>query len=140
VDVEEEVFWIDPPKANTGFLLEEMLEWRVIGTLQEKKVDAGKVFKNFVDPKVAEELMKCKKLFTEWDESFYQGVRARSNLFERVGKGPFICRAAMKMANLDALLGWELTEPKSSGPNARHHHNDLFYFADVCAGPGGFTE
>jgi len=77
---------------------------------------------------------------SEWKESIYQTIRHRANPFETIGKGPFICRAAMKMANLDAILGFSLTEPKSHTLEPIIRGNELFYFADVCAGPGGFTE
>ncbi len=70
----------------------------------------------------------------------YQKIRAKANLFERVSRGPFLSRAAMKMANLDTILNFELTQPKSPDGLPSIGPNSLFYFADVCAGPGGFTE
>jgi len=71
---------------------------------------------------------------------FYNLVRCKANPFEKIGKGPFICRSAMKMANIDAMLGFALTEPKSHTLEPIVRGNELFYFADVCGGPGGFTE
>lgn len=73
-------------------------------------------------------------------EIMYRHIRGSSNLFEKINKGPFICRAAMKMANLDFILGQELTQPKRPDGSSLLSPNELFYFADVCAGPGGFTE
>lgn len=71
------------------------------------------------------------------------------------------CRAAVKMANLDRIYDWLLTkeDPRfladknptditikqekiriaKDGRNT-DRSKPLFYFADVCAGPGGFTE
>ena len=37
--------------------------------------------------------------------------RRRANPFESISKGIFINRAAMKMANLDAILDWMFTNP-----------------------------
>lgn len=51
-----------------------------------------------------------------------------------------MCRAAMKIANLDAILDNELTQPKTPKGTLAVGPNGLLYFADVCAGPGGFTE
>lgn len=67
-------------------------------------------------------------------------------------------RAAMKTANLDRIYGWRLSHEfddkarRAKNPyekddvglekpreNVTRHHG-LFYFADVCAGPGGFSE
>lgn len=70
----------------------------------------------------------------------YRIVRGKGNMFEKVDKGPFLCRAAMKMANLDAILNHELTNPMTRDGHPVLGLPDLFYFADVCAGPGGFTE
>jgi cap1 methyltransferase len=70
----------------------------------------------------------------------YQMIRSKANLYERVKKGPFMCRAGMKMANLDAILNFELTQPKRKDDSSALGQNELFYFSDVCAGPGGFTE
>ncbi|TGZ70737.1 hypothetical protein CRM22_003023 [Opisthorchis felineus] len=56
----------------------------------------------------------------------------RCNPYEQIKKGIFMNRAAMKLANMDALLDGLFTNavPKAS----------ILYFADVCAGPGGFSE
>lgn len=68
-------------------------------------------------------------------------------------------RAAMKMANIDAVFEYNFTYPKTSDGVGllllvllTHHTvlyliqqpavtgTDLLYFADICAGPGGFSE
>ncbi|KAI6205570.1 hypothetical protein M3Y94_00807300 [Aphelenchoides besseyi] len=62
-------------------------------------------------------------------------------------------RAAMKTANLDRVLDWRLSREsdedkrKQKNPLAKHDErvntsrdDEMFYFADVCAGPGGFSE
>lgn len=38
--------------------------------------------------------------------------RRRANPFESISNGIFLNRAAMKMANLDAILNWMFTQPK----------------------------
>lgn len=49
-------------------------------------------------------------------------------------------RAAMKMANIDAILNFALSQPTTQGGEPFVHGHELMYFADVCAGPGGFSE
>ena len=49
-------------------------------------------------------------------------------------------RAAMKMANMDAVFDFMFTNPKDKYGNEILRENSLLYFADVCAGPGGFSE
>jgi cap1 methyltransferase len=61
----------------------------------------------------------------------------------------------MKTANLDRVFGWRLsrefderrrldknsTDPTVGRKNMNcDRERPLFYFADVCAGPGGFSE
>lgn len=64
-------------------------------------------------------------------------ARSRSNPYESIKKGIFMNRAAMKMANMDSMLNFELTNFKQVKLGRT---KELLYFADVCAGPGGFTE
>ena len=61
--------------------------------------------------------------------------------FLRRGYHIFQNRAAMKMAEMDWLFNLtarELNNPQDN--EAGPAHAGLFYFADICAGPGGFTE
>ncbi|EFA84817.1 D111/G-patch domain-containing protein [Heterostelium album PN500] len=77
-----------------------------------------------------EELEDKKSTLTDLDRNCFVKARARSNPYEWIKGAIFQNRAAVKMANLDKIA--TLIEIK---PN-----QDKFYFADVCAGPGGFTE
>lgn len=67
-------------------------------------------------------------------------VRAACNPFEKIGNVFFINRAALKMANLDSCFDFMFTDPKDENNKPVISPKDLLYFADVCAGPGGFTE
>ncbi|EUB61890.1 S-adenosyl-L-methionine-dependent methyltransferase ftsjd2 [Echinococcus granulosus] len=59
-------------------------------------------------------------------------ARIRSNPYENVRSGIFMNRAAMKMANMDALFNGLFSQ--AAPPN------EILHFADICAGPGGFSE
>uniref|UniRef100_A0A8P0P5G6 Cap-specific mRNA (nucleoside-2'-O-)-methyltransferase 1 n=2 Tax=Canis lupus familiaris TaxID=9615 RepID=A0A8P0P5G6_CANLF len=50
--------------------------------------------------------------------------------------------AAMKMANMDFVFDHMFTNPRDScgKPLVKDREAELLYFADVCAGPGGFSE
>uniref|UniRef100_A0A914D828 Cap-specific mRNA (nucleoside-2'-O-)-methyltransferase 1 n=1 Tax=Acrobeloides nanus TaxID=290746 RepID=A0A914D828_9BILA len=80
-------------------------------------------------------------------------ARARANPYETIKSGIFQNRAAMKTANLDRIFGWRLSQEfddtvrGSKNPFKEHQerkndsrHQSAFYFVDVCAGPGGFSE
>jgi len=72
--------------------------------------------------------------------NFLLSARVRANPFETLRSVFFMNRAALKMANLDAILSFGLTSPKTANGAKLVGDKELFYFADVCAGPGGFSE
>jgi cap1 methyltransferase len=49
----------------------------------------------------------------------------------------FVCRSALKLANIDALLDYQLV---SVNTDTRATLNRPFIFVDLCGAPGGFTE
>ncbi|VDM58636.1 unnamed protein product [Angiostrongylus costaricensis] len=89
-------------------------------------------------------------------------ARTRANPYETIGGAFFQNRAAMKVANLDKVFDFLLSgeteknllvcqelyvmfQSKNPLVSERPNFNcdreaPLFYFADVCAGPGGFSE
>ena len=68
------------------------------------------------------------------DSRDFRQARDRANPFESIKKEFFgTSRAALKMANLDAIFDFMFT-------GAADTNKSLLYFADICSGPGGFTE
>eukprot|EP00522_Entomoneis_paludosa_P018119 CAMPEP_0172446642 /NCGR_PEP_ID=MMETSP1065-20121228/6200_1 /TAXON_ID=265537 /ORGANISM="Amphiprora paludosa, Strain CCMP125" /LENGTH=388 /DNA_ID=CAMNT_0013197813 /DNA_START=15 /DNA_END=1178 /DNA_ORIENTATION=- len=67
----------------------------------------------------------------------FNTARSHCNPFEVLGErrggiaGMFMNRAAVKLANIDALIGFELTRYDGQGP---------FVFVDLAGAPGGFSE
>ncbi|XP_021965422.1 cap-specific mRNA (nucleoside-2'-O-)-methyltransferase 1 [Folsomia candida] len=137
VPLKEDVKWIIS-SDRSALTFDTLIDGRKIGTpITSVKIDEEKAF---IDPELYYELIDCKALFQKMPKDDYRIVRGKGNMFEKVDKGPFLCRAAMKMANLDAILNHELTNPMTRDGHPVLGLPDLFYFADVCAGPGGFTE
>ncbi|XP_045121975.1 cap-specific mRNA (nucleoside-2'-O-)-methyltransferase 1-like [Portunus trituberculatus] len=79
-------------------------------------------------------------VFDQLDQRELQRSRSRSNPFETLGKLFFQNRAALKMANIDAVFDFMFTRPKNEAGELLVGPDDLLYFADVCAAPGGFSE
>lgn len=52
-------------------------------------------------------------IFDKLDGEEMRKARTRSNPFETIGKGIFLNRAAMKMANLDKVFDNMFTSPKT---------------------------
>ena len=67
-------------------------------------------------------------------------ARTRSNPYETIRGAFFLNRAAMKMANLDAVCKFMFSSPVSDSGQSLLGRQEPLYFADVCAGPGGFSE
>lgn len=82
-------------------------------------------------------LQTVKASFTTVDPKVFQAARNKANPFENIGKSIFMNRAAVKLANVDAvypLTGATYTLFQDQVPG-----ND-FLFCDVAGGPGSFTE
>lgn len=84
------------------------------------------------------QLQQIKHDFAEASSADFRAARDACNPFERIDNGPYMNRAAIKLANLDAIAG--LT-PKLFDPlNTSFSLDSSYTFADVAAGPGGFTQ
>mmetsp|Transcript_23909 Transcript_23909/g.66352 ORF Transcript_23909/g.66352 Transcript_23909/m.66352 type:complete len:412 (+) Transcript_23909:83-1318(+) len=76
----------------------------------------------------------------------FNQARSRCNPFEILGERRglgrlFLNRAAVKLANIDALINFELTTPTI--PTQLDHDYGRqypFVFVDLCGAPGGFSE
>ena len=65
------------------------------------------------------------------DNRKFGDARFRSNPFEKIGKAIYMNRAAVKMANLDAILNFELTMSNPNSSLISTSAPDLFYFAGL---------
>lgn len=87
----------------------------------------------FCQKDLIKEIMQLKSEFDELADKDFVDARYRSNPYEKIGKSIFQNRAAIKMANIDKVT--KITEiPKLEDEKS------VLFFADICAGPGGFTE
>lgn len=68
--------------------------------------------------------------FDDLDDRAFCWARDASNPYEAIGRGRFLNRSAMKLVNMDHVF--RLTTPSIP--------SDVFTFADICGGPGGFSE
>lgn len=99
----------------------------------------------FYDPNDVEEqlnitnLNRLKDKYSLYSGTAFNAAVRSSNPFEYIGNSIFLNRAAVKMANIDAL--YHLTGPFGGiiDPKINDAENS-FYFADLAGGPGGFTQ
>lgn len=135
IDVVEPLDWIpecqeDPPTIKV------LREW----TLEGKKKLTIDDETCFCDEQVLQDVLTCKTVFDRLEPEEMRRARTRSNPFETIRGGIFLNRAAMKMANMDSAFDFMFTSPKDEDGSPVLGPEDLLYFADVCAGPGGFSE
>jgi cap1 methyltransferase len=69
---------------------------------------------HFCDEEVLSCIMQCKSIFDRLGVAEMQRARTRSNPFETIRGGIFLNRAAMKMANMDAMLDFMFTNPSKA--------------------------
>ncbi|VDO23492.1 unnamed protein product [Haemonchus placei] len=148
--IEERVYWMaECPESTRDWVVDylEGSEWIEIG--EKLKIDDET---NFCDGEILRDMLNSKDVFNVVPDRDLREARARANPYETIGAAFFQNRAAMKVANLDRtfnfLFSGETEERllsknplKSERPTSNcDREAPLFYFADVCAGPGGFSE
>lgn len=136
VQINENVKWISSPTTDDlDELSQDVLDfWLKYGQRKATLEDEVK----FCSPLILQQILKSKSMFDEIDRAAMIHARSRSNPFEKIKRCIFQNRAAVKIANLDAILDFMFTNPVDE--EGKSLVKDLLYFADICAGPGGFSE
>lgn len=133
----EEVDWF--PECTTEIPdADELSDWMTVG--KRKMIIDDET--EFCQEPLLRSLLECKSAFDELEGEEMRRARTRSNPYEMIRGVFFLNRAAMKMANIDHVFDYMFTNPKDSQgkPLLKDRDSELLYFADVCAGPGGFSE
>ncbi|XP_030381482.1 cap-specific mRNA (nucleoside-2'-O-)-methyltransferase 1 [Scaptodrosophila lebanonensis] len=137
LDIPESVRWLRNlgPKSNAytyDVFMSNIKYGRRKTTLDEET--------QFCDPAILHRILNAKTVFDDLNDSELRRARSRCNPFETIRSSIFLNRAAVKMANMDSMCDFIFTKPKDKNGKSLVGPNELFYFADMCAGPGGFSE
>ncbi|KAG0212396.1 FtsJ methyltransferase domain-containing protein 2 [Mortierella sp. GBA30] len=92
---------------------------------------------------IVNNLVESKRKLRAVPQEIFGRARQRCNPYELVGSSIFMNRASVKLASIDSQLALTATkEDPDSGANAGATTEDAktFRFADLCSGPGGFSE
>jgi hypothetical protein len=121
----------------------QLAELNMCDSLNDNKASPTADYSMLASDDLARRIKLAKMAFDDMDRKAMRDAVTRSNPYELASNKQhhiYQNRAAMKMAEADWLFN--LTARCKSNPDndtpTRHDH--LLYFADVCAGPGGFTE
>lgn len=137
VQLRETAEWLHSSSDDLDELSRDDLEaWLAVGDLKLTIDDET----TFCDPQILSDILSSKSIFDNLGNDDMRRARSRSNPFETIRGAIFLNRAAVKMANMDSIFDFMFTKPvdEDGGPLVRE--DELLYFADVCAGPGGFSE
>ncbi|KAK7105134.1 cap-specific mRNA (nucleoside-2'-O-)-methyltransferase 1-like [Littorina saxatilis] len=133
--IDEVVEWLPPPDVDIPSL-DEMQSWKEVGP-KKRNIDDETTF---CDERILSNIISAKSVFDSLEPEEMRRARTRSNPYETIRGAFFLNRAAMKMANMDAVMDFMFTNPKDAQGRPMVTGNELLYFADICAGPGGFSE
>lgn len=137
VQIRETVEWLNNNTNDFNKISSAKLRaWMVVGPKKMAIDDET----SFCPPSILRDVLAAKTVFDMMNLQEMRRARTKSNPFETIRGSIFQNRAAVKMANMDACLDFMFTDPKERTDAALVKSGELFQFADVCAGPGGFTE
>lgn len=96
-----------------------------------------------LDMGMATQLLAARASLASFPAQIVVRARGETNPAERLGAGPFLSRAALKLAELDARTGFVLAVPCERDYDTgevRPEPDSELQFADLCGGPGGWAE
>lgn len=133
--IDETVEWL-PTCREPVPAIETMRSWKTVGPKKRTIDDES----DFCTEETLNDVLSSKSIFDQLEGEEMRRARTRSNPYETIRGAFFLNRAAMKMANMDAVLDFIFTNPRHSDGRPVVGPNELLYFGDICAGPGGFSE
>uniref|UniRef100_A0A182QUG1 Cap-specific mRNA (nucleoside-2'-O-)-methyltransferase 1 n=1 Tax=Anopheles farauti TaxID=69004 RepID=A0A182QUG1_9DIPT len=139
IEIPEPVSWLTNAAAcadDPGITREQLDAWIKVGPRKLTIDDEHR----YCEEQILKQILESKSVFNNLGADDMRKARSKSNPFELIKSNIFINRAAVKMANMDAMFDFMFTKPVDRKGKPLVQDGDLFYFADVCAGPGGFSE
>ncbi|XP_017870136.1 PREDICTED: cap-specific mRNA (nucleoside-2'-O-)-methyltransferase 1 [Drosophila arizonae] len=137
LEIPESLIWLKQEGNNCGaYTLEQLMMQMVTGPRKLTIDDETQ----FCDPEILKHILSAKTVFDSLNDTEKRRARSRCNPFETIRCSIFLNRAAVKMANIDSLCQYMFTDPRDKNGQSLIGPNELLYFADMCAGPGGFSE
>ena len=108
MEIEETVDWLPSSDETQIPSMNELRSWMQEGPRKESIDDEDK----FCDSEILASILKSKSIFDQLEGHEMRKARTRSNPFEVIQGVFFLNRAAMKMANMDAVFDFMFTNPR----------------------------
>ncbi|XP_068158732.1 cap-specific mRNA (nucleoside-2'-O-)-methyltransferase 1 [Drosophila tropicalis] len=137
LEIPEPVQWLKNDRGDaTAYSLDHLKRYILTGPKKNTLDDETR----YCDPAILDHILNAKTVFDDLNDNEKRRARSRCNPFETIRSSIFLNRAAVKMANIDTMCDNMFTDPKDQHGNSLVGPNELLYFTDMCAGPGGFSE
>jgi len=154
VDLSPHVEWICAGNVDIDPETEGATQWEPAGGWRSGMIHAaidGSSVTNYdvhCSRPVVEKMFFTKNKFNTVNRELFTSARTRSNPYELLKSHFFMNRAALKMAEIDMMMGlfptlcqgWGEKQPGGCKGLLAGEKGTTLHFGDVCAGPGGFSE
>jgi cap1 methyltransferase len=132
--------WLDNTTADDNLLNELTADTLQSWTQRGPRKSTIDNETKFCDENILKRVLEGKSVFDNLGAEDMRRARTKSNPFETIRGNIFLNRAAVKMANMDSMFDYMFSNPVDESGESMLSSDDILYFADVCAGPGGFSE
>ncbi|CAG7724277.1 unnamed protein product [Allacma fusca] len=130
------ILWIKANRVNWKLHYNNLLLGRKIDHIEPENY----VYTTFCRSDLLQKLMDLKyKIRSNGADKFFE-LRAKLSSFVGMEGIIFHNPEAIRMANIDALMGYQLSNPKNFRGESLLGPNELLYFVDIYGAPGGAAE
>ncbi|EDV34774.1 uncharacterized protein Dana_GF21495 [Drosophila ananassae] len=137
LEIPEPVLWLTNLGAGAASYSHDQLMSHIVTGGRRRTLDEET---RYCDPAILHHILNAKTVFDDLNDSEKRRARSRCNPFEIIRSSIFLNRAAVKMANIDSMCDFMFTNPRDLDGHSLVANDELLYFTDMCAGPGGFSE
>lgn len=133
--IPEKIVWMTSnSQPSLEISSKQVLDW----VLNSQKEEQEKII--FYDETVYDMVLLLKDVFNQLGPQNISRARESCDLFENINKDVFINHSAVKMANIDAMCEFMLTNPTDLYGNTLIDADEMLYYAEISARPGGVSE
>lgn len=133
--IPEKIVWMTSnSQSSLEISSKQVLDW----VLKSQKEEQEKTI--FCDETVHDMVLFLKDVFNQLGHQNISRARESCDLFENINKDVFINHSAVKMANIDAMCEYMLTNPTDLYGNTLIDADEMLYYAEISARPGGVSE
>lgn len=137
ISIPEQYQWLVNDNNDSGIDIQDLISWIVVDEKKAKIIDEH----NFCDEILLQKLISIHNQINQSLPAMqYEKIKKICNPFEEISKSIFVDRNAVKLANIDSLLDNMFTNPVDIDDKSLIKSNEIFSFATLGGGSGGFID